>query len=111
MLAFTREVSHEHKPGFLWSSDLCMFEESDGRLRRRFHAVALYAELVDGIKRNHGTTLYGMMVADLALRIERAVESYELDAAGIALQVMRNGTSDEVYRSALFQRTRVLGEE
>jgi len=106
---FTREVSMQHMPGFLWNGDI--FEESDMRLRRRIASYALYRELIDGIRRNHGTTLYGLMVADMALRIERATESYELDAAGAALLTLRNGTSDEVYRSALFQRTRMLGEE
>lgn len=110
-VSLRREVSAQHLPGFLWNAADRIFEESSGRFNRRMNTHALYAELVAGIRRNHGSTLYGMMVADLALRIERATEGYELDAAGVALQVLRNGLSDEMYRTALFARTRALGDE
>jgi hypothetical protein len=108
MLELTREVSAQHLPGFLWNG--VIFEESDTRLRRRFNCFALYRELIDGIRRNHGTTLYGLMVSDMALRIERATESYELDAAGAALARPRDGLTDEHYRNVLFITVRMLGD-
>ena len=104
-----RQISVQHLPGFLWNG--ACFEESDMRMRRRFNAFALYEELLAGIRRNHGTTLYGLMVADLALRIERAVESYELDAAGAALTIARDDLGDEHYRNVLFIRVRMLADE
>jgi hypothetical protein len=106
-----REISFEHKAGFMWDTQRLMFVESDVRLKRRISAYALYRELVDGIRRNHGTTLYGMLCADVALRIERATESYELDAAGAALQTYRNGLCDEAFRPVLFLRIQTLAGE
>lgn len=104
-----REYTAEHKPGFLWSENAGMFEESDTRLRKRFHVEGTYRELMAGVYRNAGTTLYAMMVADVALRIERATERYELDSAMRAIPLTAiAGESDLDLQARLLKHLRGL---